>query len=114
LVHKYKEQRRLVFSVDNRERADPAYACPIHRRDCCVADEGAERALLRAGKQVIASQLEVLPRRGLIECVAMGKWGDSGDSGSGEKVTSVHEYLVLDRGEFWEAANIAASQPGQA
>jgi hypothetical protein len=93
-VGKDEEQRRLVFSVDDCKRSNSANSCSIHRRDCYVADESTERALLRAGEQVIAPQLEILARRGLVECLAVGKWRDSSNSGSGEKFTSVHEYLV--------------------
>jgi hypothetical protein len=94
LVRKDEEQRRLVFSVDDRKRADSTNSRSIHRRDGHVTDEGSERALLGAREQVIAPQLEVLPRGGLTEGGAMGKWRHGGNSGSGEKFTSVHEYLV--------------------
>jgi hypothetical protein len=93
-VGKDEKERRRVFAVHDVERAHSTNPCAIHRGDCSIANERAERALLCTGEQVITPQLEVLARGGLSEGLAMRKWRDSGNSGSGEKFTSVHEYLV--------------------
>src|SRR5712691_7453038 len=46
---------------------------------------------------MVAAQLEVLTLRGLAECVEVGQRRHSGNGGSREEFTSVHEYLVEDR-----------------
>src|SRR4029077_20502374 len=48
---------------------------------------------------MVTAQLEVLTLRGLAECFVVGQGRHSGNCGSREEFTSVHEYLVEDRQE---------------
>jgi len=47
-VREKEQERRRVLTVDHRESSDLADPRAIQRRDEGVADEGVERALLRA------------------------------------------------------------------
>ena len=61
------EQRGRVLAVEDRERADRAYPCAIHRGHRGTTDEVDERALLRTRQKVVAPHLDVLARRILSE-----------------------------------------------
>jgi len=94
VMHEDEEQRRRILPVDDGERADSNDARPIHRRDRHVASECDECPLLHTWEEVIAPQLDVLPRRGLAMPLEQRDRCHCGGSGGYEKLTSVHEHLV--------------------
>jgi len=95
-MRKDEQQGRRILAVDDGERPDTADTCSIHRRDEGVTHEARERALLRPGKQVVPAQLYELAGRGLRECGEMGRRQHARSCSGGEKLTSVHVYLVAE------------------
>ena len=92
-----EEQRGRVLAVHDGERADLADAGAVHRRDRRLGEVGAEGALLRARKQMVAPQLDELAVRRLgerVELVELRHRRHGGNGRRGEKFTSVHEHLV--------------------